>query len=68
MIKFQGKIIYLERKEKNMEDLLKIEITFNYDDGEVTICQIGGYNPCTYHISFLSELSECIKDYIETYF
>lgn len=51
-----------------MEDLLKIEITFNYDDGEVTICQIGGYNPCTYHISFLSELSECIKDYIETYF
>lgn len=51
-----------------MEDLLKIEITFNYDNGEVTICQIGGYDPCTYQISFLSQLSECVKDYIETYF
>lgn len=50
-----------------MQDLLQIEITFNYDDGEVTICQIGGYDPFTYHISFLYELSECIKYYVERY-
>lgn len=50
-----------------MQDLLQIEITFNYDNGELTICQIGGYNPCSYHISFLYEISKCVSDYVERY-
>ena len=50
-----------------MQDLLQIELTFNYDNGELIICQIGGYNPCSYHISFLSEISQCVSDYVERY-
>lgn len=68
MIKFQDKkIILIEKGKKTMQDLLQIEITFNYDDGELTICQIGGYNPCSYHISFLYEISKCVSDYVERY-